>query len=184
MSLAISTSTSSPSTQHAPLPTPSSRNPITLRLRKILGTTFTDPATTEALQTLSHLYSTPPTSGVAASHVQSPEHDTNDDDNSSDLDSEGTAPRDGEPGYADIPNDTAARVRKNLQRDLENKLAEGSQHFLKAFREVDQVCQPILLLSLGPITLRFFRTHRNSMTCRKLWRRCDDIVTMPKHNSS
>ncbi|KAF8548578.1 oligomeric complex COG6 [Imleria badia] len=130
MSLAVST----------PSPTPSSRNPITLRLRKILGTTFTDPTTTEALQTLSHLYSTPSTSVTA--HVQSPEQNANadddDDDSWSDLDSEGTAPRDGASGHTNVSNETAVRARKNLQKDLENKLAEGSQHFLKAFGEVDQ----------------------------------------------
>ena len=105
---------------HPSLSTPSSRNPITLRLRKILSTTFT---TTEALQTLSHLYSIPSTS---LSHVERTQQDANDDD---DLDSEGIAPRDGGSGHADVPNETT--VCKNLQRDLENKLAEGSQHFLK-----------------------------------------------------
>ena len=96
--MSLATSTSSLSTFHS---VSSSRNPITLRLRKTLGTVFTDPTTTECLQTLSHIYSTP----------------------------------------ADVTNETAARVRKNLQRDLENKLAEGSQHFLKAFGEVNQVCR-------------------------------------------
>lgn len=147
MSLAVTSSpSSSTSTQHAFPSTPnSSRNPITLRLRKILGTTFTDPATTEALQTLSHLYNTPSASIATPSHTQSPEQGANDDDDDedswSDLDSEGTSPRDGVSGSVDVASETAARVRKNLQRDLENKLAEGSQHFLKAFGEVDRVCR-------------------------------------------
>jgi len=140
MSLAVSTPSPSTPAQHAAPSTPTPRNPITLRLRKILGTTFTDPATTEALQTLSYLYSTPSVSDAA---IQSLEHnaDGDNDDSWSDLDSEGTAPRDGISGHSDVANETAARVRKNLQRDLENKLAEGSQHFLKAFGEVDQVCR-------------------------------------------
>lgn len=136
---------SSPSapTQRAAPSTQPPRNPITLRLRKILGTTFTDPATTEALQTLSYLYNTPSVSDAALSHTQSLEHDADEDndDSWSDLDSEGTAPRDGVSGHSDVANEIALRVRKNLQRDLENKLAEGSQHFLKAFGEVDQVCR-------------------------------------------
>ncbi|KAG8217988.1 oligomeric complex COG6 [Butyriboletus roseoflavus] len=134
MSLVVPSSSASTSTQHALPSTPSLRNPITLRLRKILGTTFTDPATTEALQTLSHLYNATP------SYIEGPEQDVNDhdDDSWSDLDSEGTAPRD---GVSDVASETAARVRKNLQRDLENKLAEGSQHFLKAFGEVDQLTE-------------------------------------------
>ena len=136
MSLAVSTSTQ---TQHG-IPSAPPRNPITLRLRKILGTTFTDPATTEALQTLSELYSAPST---ALSHVQSPEQNANGDDDDiwSDLDSEGTAPRERSSSHTDVANETAARARKNLQKDLENKLAEGSHHFLKAFGEVDQVCR-------------------------------------------
>ncbi|KAF8132975.1 hypothetical protein EV363DRAFT_1099808, partial [Boletus edulis] len=102
--------------------------------RKILGTTFTDPATTEALQTLSQIYSTP--SASVATHIQNADHD--DDDGWSDLDSERTTPREGPSGHVDVPNGTASRARKNLQQDLENKLAEGSQHFLKAFGEVDR----------------------------------------------
>lgn len=140
MSLVVSSPSSSTSPQQHGLSSTSSRNPITLRLRKILGTTFTDPATTEALQTLSQLYNTPSASIAALSHIQSPEQNVNDDDDDdswSDLGSEGTAPRDS----VDVANETVARVRKNLQRDLEHRLAEGSQHFLKAFGEVDQVCR-------------------------------------------
>ncbi|KAH0831395.1 hypothetical protein J3R83DRAFT_14061 [Lanmaoa asiatica] len=112
MSLAVSSSPLDTSTLRS---TPSSRNPMTLRLRKILGTTFTDPATTEAKNA-----------------------NDDDDDSWSDLASEGTGLRNGVSGHADVANEAAARVRKNLQRDIESKLAEGSQHFLKAFGEVEQ----------------------------------------------
>ncbi|KAF8431613.1 hypothetical protein L210DRAFT_3560107 [Boletus edulis BED1] len=92
MSLAVSP------TQHAISSTLTARNPITLRLRKILGTTFTDPATTpEALQTLSQIYSTP--SASVATHTQNADHNAHDDDDGwSDLDSEGTTPREGPSG--------------------------------------------------------------------------------------
>ncbi|KAF8126016.1 oligomeric complex COG6 [Boletus edulis] len=134
MSLAVSPTTP---TQHAISSTPAARNPITLRLRKILGTTFTDPATTEALHTLSQIYSTP--SASVATQTQNADQNAHDDDDGwSDLDSEGTTPREGPSGHVDVPNETASRARKNLQQDLENKLAEGSQQFLKAFGEVDQ----------------------------------------------
>jgi hypothetical protein len=36
-----------------------------------------------------------------------------------------------------IPGESAARARKNLRRDIEEKLAEGSWQFPKAFEEVD-----------------------------------------------
>ncbi|KAG9308405.1 oligomeric complex COG6 [Chiua virens] len=132
MSLSVSPSST---IQHALTSTPSARNPVTLRLRKILGTTFTDPATTEAFQTLSQLYST---SVACVPYTDSTERSIDDEDDWSDLDSEGTASGDNGSRQADITNETAARARKNLQRDLENKLAEGSQHFLEAFGEVDQ----------------------------------------------
>lgn len=38
-----------------------------------------------------------------------------------------------------VPGETATRARKNLCRDMENRLAEGIRQFLKAFSEVDQV---------------------------------------------
>ena len=53
-----STSVSRPSTPGAVADNSrhGSRNPIQLRLRKILGSTYDDPSTREALETLSDLY--------------------------------------------------------------------------------------------------------------------------------
>jgi hypothetical protein len=39
-----------------------------------------------------------------------------------------------------VPGESAARARKNLRRDMENQLAEGSRKFLEALGEVDAVC--------------------------------------------
>src|ERR1700722_6805184 len=90
--------------------TAQTRNPIALRLYKVLGTNFSDDATKEALRTISELY------------IPS------------------TVPGRGDEGLEITPGESAARARKNLRRDMENKLAEGSREFLKAFGEVDQVC--------------------------------------------
>ncbi|KAI6030178.1 oligomeric Golgi complex subunit 6 [Pisolithus marmoratus] len=107
--------------------TSDTRNPITHRLRKILATSFTDPATVEALQTLSQVYSTPqPDTAVDTADS------SNDDWSESDEDTEQRHPQD------DVIDETAARARKNLQRDFENKLAEESEHFLLAFGEVNK----------------------------------------------
>lgn len=84
--------------------TSTSKNPISLRLYKVLSTNFDDHGTREALQTLSELYA-------------------------SDEKSAGEA----------YPGEYAARTRRNLRRDMENKLAEGSKSFLKALEEVDKV---------------------------------------------
>ncbi|KAG1761563.1 oligomeric complex COG6 [Suillus occidentalis] len=105
-----------------PVSASQTRNPITIRLRKILGTNFTDEATTEALRTLSELYGTQ-TNGT----------DSDDDWSDEDADVELAAQV-----QKECLNETATRARKNLRRDLENKLAQGSQQFLQAFSEVDQ----------------------------------------------
>lgn len=105
------------------------RNPITHRLRKILATSFTDPTTVEALQTLSQLYTAPqPDNAVDAANGDRDEWSGSDED-----DAEQQHPQD------NIIDEMAARARKNLQRDLENKLAQDSEHFLHAFGEVNQV---------------------------------------------
>ncbi|KAH7924764.1 oligomeric complex COG6 [Leucogyrophana mollusca] len=101
------------------------RNPISLRLRKILGTNFTDQATTEALRTLSHLYGT--------NHPSDQPSPVTNSDTESDSESETLVDL-----TVDFSSETASRARKNLRRDLENTLAEGSRQFLQAFSEVDQ----------------------------------------------
>lgn len=103
------------------------RNPITLRLYKVLGTRFDDAATKEALQTLSALYAAPTTSKGKDKEVDvAPEDDRDDEDVNR--------------YHADISVvDSAVRARKFLRRDMEQKLAEGSRQFLAAFRQVDQV---------------------------------------------
>ncbi|KAG1863597.1 oligomeric complex COG6 [Suillus subalutaceus] len=115
-----------------PVSASQTRNPITIRLRKILGTNFIDEATTEALRTLSELYGTQSTS-VSGSKAQTNGTDSDDDWSDEDADV-GLVVEDHREGL----NETASRARKNLRRDLENKLAQGSQQFLQAFSEVDQ----------------------------------------------
>ncbi|EIW84653.1 oligomeric complex COG6 [Coniophora puteana RWD-64-598 SS2] len=104
------------------------RNPISLRIRKILSTNYTDEATKEAIYTVSSLYSD------AASHVaiSRPKQDGDD------VDEDEVPPSARTRVEEYVLNDTAAKARKNLRRDLEDKLAKGSQHFLLAFGEVDQ----------------------------------------------
>jgi hypothetical protein len=122
---------------------PQTRNPITIRLRKILGTNFTDEATTEALRTLSELYGTLPQS-QSPSSISDPKTQTPDSDEDwSDETVTHLTVEDHREGL----NETASRARKNLRRDLENKLAQGSKQFLQAFSEVDQVCVGLIRCS-------------------------------------
>ena len=115
-------------------PSPLARNPVSLRLYKVLGATFEDEATKEALSTLSNLYSlseSPAVVSAAKEDVVAP-----DGVDEVDIDSAKDVPSflRGAP-----PGDTAAKARKHLRRDIESKMEEGSLRFLAAFGVVDQV---------------------------------------------
>ena len=107
------------------------KNPVSLRLYKVLSTRFDDESTREALQTLSELYTTP-SKGKEIAREEEPEADREDE-----------VPRPTQAKDASlkelIPGESAARARKHLRKDMESKLAEGSRAFLQAFAEVDQV---------------------------------------------
>ena len=110
----------------------SSRNPISLRLYKVLGSNYDDPATREALVSLSDIYKAPETSRPK-SIEREPRSDEDEDDDL--LDSEKTKPG----RHTGLSSGTAARARKSLRRDAELKLTQGSRQFVKAFQEVDNV---------------------------------------------
>jgi conserved oligomeric Golgi complex subunit 6 len=120
---------------------PQSRNPISLRLYKVLGTNFNDEASREALRTLSDLYvSVPPPGSQKGKEVQREIDEVDDDDAEDDALWGKSSVGANDCGFLEnIPGESASRARKNLRRDMENKLAEGSRQFLKAFGEVDQV---------------------------------------------
>lgn len=103
------------------------RNPISLRLYKVLGTNYDDPATREALETLSELYRAPDSSKGKAVDRELKQ----DDDELSAIDVAGR--------HTLASTGTAARARKSLRRDAELKLAQGSRQFVRAFQEVDKV---------------------------------------------
>jgi conserved oligomeric Golgi complex subunit 6 len=107
------------------------RNPVSLRLYKVLGSNFEDDATTEALRTLSDLYVTQGSSR-AKQYAQIGTFPDSDEDPGANSRHEVVLSE-------TVPGESAARARKNLKRDMETKLAEGSHQFLKAFGEVDEV---------------------------------------------
>ncbi|KII95365.1 hypothetical protein PLICRDRAFT_34211 [Plicaturopsis crispa FD-325 SS-3] len=118
--------------------TPQARNPVALRLYKVLGTSFNDDATKEALRTLSDLYATPSTlsGSLKGKEVDRDAEELDDDDIEDDV--APARPALGSAVPENVPGDSAAKARLNLRRDMENKLAEGSRQFLSAFGEVDQ----------------------------------------------
>jgi hypothetical protein len=144
MSVRLAPSSPQSSGRDATRSTPQPRNPISLRLYKVLGTNFNDEATKEALKTLSDLYAAPV---LSAGPVKGKEiHRDNDEVDDEDVEDDvlwGKAPTtvtNDTTGFVEsVPGESAAKARKNLRRDMENKLASGSRQFLKAFGEVDQV---------------------------------------------
>ena len=138
--------TASPSPQPA---TPSSRNPVALRLYKILGTNFDDEGTRQALKTVSEHYGPSSAAHLISRKPTKPSTDSDSDEGEEqDTNTTQNAFADTFLGSANVPGDTAARARKHLRRDVENKLTEASHKFLKAFGEVDQV-RFISLCSVG-----------------------------------
>ncbi|KAG6826847.1 hypothetical protein H0H92_014179, partial [Tricholoma furcatifolium] len=131
-SFSHSSSSSSLSGERRSSATPQPRNPISVRLYKVLGSNYEDDATKEALHTLSDLYisSKPSTIDQGTSLLHE------------DVDSEGTELRPGRTTtivlVESVPGESAANARRNMRRDMEKKLTYGSEQFLKAFGEVDQ----------------------------------------------
>lgn len=149
----MSALTASPSPSRlASASSPQPQNPIALRLYKVLGASFDDAATREALQTLSELYA--PTS---VSHPSLKGKDVNRDgddthlDDFEDVEVQTRATLNGAHVAEPIPGDIAARARRNLRRDVENRLAESSRKFLKAFGDVDKVCTIDIFVCLSPL---------------------------------
>ncbi|KZW02874.1 oligomeric complex COG6 [Exidia glandulosa HHB12029] len=107
------------------------RNPISLRLYKVLAANFEDDATREALRTLSEFYQPATDKGKGKQLDAGALHLTN-----------GHAHAEPQtPASALLPavsTGVAVRARKNLRRDVELRLAECSQQFLRAFGEVDE----------------------------------------------
>jgi conserved oligomeric Golgi complex subunit 6 len=124
-------------------PSPLARNPVSLRLYKVLGATFDDEATREALSTLSDLYSPSEPSD------RCPTGDK-DDIGRTEADEINVEKMKDVPSFLQgaPPGDTAAKARKHLRRDIESKLEEGSLKFLAAFGSVDQVCVTLFLFNL------------------------------------
>jgi hypothetical protein len=116
------------------------RNPVSLRLYKVLGANYDDEGTKDALRTLSDFYAP---REVASETIKATQEDDDDWDESEDettparssrVTSQAVGPSTPTAGEA------ASKARKNLRRDVDRRLAEGSRKFLDAFGEVDQVC--------------------------------------------
>ncbi|KAG6872401.1 hypothetical protein C0995_009991 [Termitomyces sp. Mi166 len=126
-----STSTSLDS-ERRPSTASQARNPISVRLYKVLSNNFDDDSTKEALRTLSDLYVTskPPRRNE---QKLLPHEDVEYDDHE-----HGTNRSLVVALNEAIPGESAAQARRHMRRDMESKLTQGSEQFLKAFGDVDQ----------------------------------------------
>jgi hypothetical protein len=122
-----------------PLPAGGRANPISLRIYKALGTSFDDPGSREALEIASSFYA-PVGAQSPGKEKGKAKADRGDEDSVTESVDPlvqrrtlraplGTTGR----------TSTAAMARTQLKRDVETKLATGSQKFLEAFGEVDKV---------------------------------------------
>ena len=109
---------------------PQPRNPVSLRLYKVLSTNFDDEDTRQALGTLSDLYATPKAKDTLAVVEELDDEVLNDPVDAS------CAPT---VLAESVPGESAAKARRYLRRDMENRLTEGSRKFLEALGEVDSV---------------------------------------------
>ena len=115
--------------------TPQPRNPISLRLYKVLSTNFDDQATREALGTLSEVYASGNLgNGKEAQTTTAVLEDGEFEDG---RQGDGVVVVEEE---EEVPGELAARARKSMRKGMENKLMEGSQRFVEALMEVDEVC--------------------------------------------
>jgi len=114
--------------------TPQPRNPISTRLYKVLSTNFDDQATREALGTLSEVYAS--SKGKEAQTTTAVLEDGELEHFEHGRQGDGAVVVEEE----EVPGELAAQARKSMRKGMENKLMEGSQHFVMALMEVDEVC--------------------------------------------
>jgi conserved oligomeric Golgi complex subunit 6 len=141
-------SSSIPSSQTPPVA--DAKNPLSVRLYKILGTQYDDPSTREALEILSALYASNNSSSARSILSKTEKKDLRingpgtrpDATLSEESDEEETtqpqANKTIERRSEDFIN-AASQARRHLRKDMERKLTQTSRRFLEAFSEVNQV---------------------------------------------
>ncbi|KAG8678320.1 Golgi transport complex subunit 6, partial [Ceratobasidium sp. 395] len=119
------------------------RNPLSLRIYKVLGANFDDPSTREAFETLAEYY--PPEKSTSLTPKTESSKTSAGFESDSDVEDDADPwaikwPAKAKPASAIAPEagTTAARARQSLQRDVEGILADEGQKFLHAFAEVDK----------------------------------------------
>lgn len=153
-----------------------SRNPVAMRLYKVLSTNFEDEDTRQALHTLSDLYAAPLAKGKEPASANGVEEDIDDADGSDGLSTNAIHVKS---AYDLVlaeayPGEFAAKARKNLRKDMEKKLADTSRRFLEALGEVDAVgdCIMAVIQTVHPCHHRNCRIYRGmSLRCGKAVRR-------------
>ena len=149
----------------------------------MLSTNFDDEETREALSTLSDLYATPSssppapplptTSSVKGKLPEAQQAEDRDEEHALyNVDMVPTTVTAAPAVLVEVvPGESAARARKNLRRDMENQLAEGSRKFLEALGEVDAVCFDSFFACFRYRYLNLFFLARNWGSCKSMSRR-------------
>jgi hypothetical protein len=109
------------------------RNPVALRLYKVLGAKYDDDAARAALHTLSDFYVPLPSVAATTSDPSRDEWDESDPEDETHVSASPAFLR----AAARHTGDIASRARTHMRRDVERRLADGSRRFLAAFGDVD-----------------------------------------------
>ncbi|CEL55748.1 Conserved oligomeric Golgi complex subunit 6 OS=Cryptococcus neoformans var, neoformans serotype D (strain B-3501A) GN=COG6 PE=3 SV=1 [Rhizoctonia solani AG-1 IB] len=122
---------------------PATRNPLSLRIYKVLGANFDDPSTREAFEALVEYYPPESEAHFTTKHDVSKAaagagSDSDTEDENDPWAVRWPARAHSIPAVGLGPGTTAARARQSLQRDVEGRLADGGKKFLEAFGEVDK----------------------------------------------
>jgi hypothetical protein len=164
----------------APMPAGGRSNPISLRIYKALGTSFDDAGSREALEIASSFYD-PSSWGIEAKGKGKADHGELRPSRLVDRDE---LPRRtlrtsaGMQGQGPGQTSAAALARRHLKRDVEQKLAGGSQKFLEAFGEVDKVRTFRRARDCGLMR----GTGRSLMCCKNICGRCRSGVTRSRRS--
>lgn len=113
--------------------TPQTRNPVALRVYKLLGTNYDDPSTRAALRTLSEIY--PP----SIPQTSTAEHPPRTIDHDEDADEDGLSALRPVTVADSAYEQSLVQARKGFRQDMEAQLISCSQQYLKQFGAVNQV---------------------------------------------
>ncbi|KAG8740192.1 Golgi transport complex subunit 6 [Ceratobasidium sp. 414] len=156
------------------------RNPLSLRIYKVLGANFDDPSTREAFETLANYYPSEKSLSSAPKLENSKVTAGTESDSDAGDDTDPWAVKwpAKEKTVLVLPPEagtTAARARQSLQRDIEGILANEGQKFLNAFAEKLDVLQEHVQVMNAQCEAMENRLRVTNQSCKYLLERAEGL---------